>query len=117
MNCLDYLLTYFIINGDNINFISVLCAVLFCIYSTMLIIGSIADPDENLRNRCLKISKYTIFMFTLFLLLALITPSTKRGCAIIIIPKIINNEKIDKNDLIYQNCLEWFNEITKSENK
>jgi hypothetical protein len=112
---MDYLITYITVIADDINIIMFIFMVLFLITSFFTVIGSIADPDENLRKRCSKVSKYTIWAFILSFIIFIITPTTKQWCAITILPKIVKGEKINEEDKIYQLCLEWFNDIKKKD--
>jgi len=90
-----------------------------CAASTIVLIASIVD---NWYHKYKKVYKKIIIPSILAFLLAgtiaTLAPSTKQMCAIYLIPKIANNEKIqnigDKSlTLIEQKFEEWVDDIAK----
>jgi len=65
--------------------------------------------------------KYIIISFCFFLFfvsVANLIPSTKQMCAILIVPKIVNNEKIqnitnDSLNILEEKTKEWLNNLAK----
>ena len=59
------------------------------------------------------IPKTTIGVTLVSFLLLMFTPSTKQMAAIIVVPKIVNNEKVQvAGDRLYGLAVEWMNELT-----
>lgn len=51
--------------------------------------------------------------FPILVILNILVPDTKQMCAVIIIPKIVNNEKIhDIGDKFYNLAIEWMEELS-----
>lgn len=93
---------------------------LFCIGLIIYIImkiGNQYDEDEDLTKVAKALGKYLIiflccFVFTL--MAALFIPTTKQAAAIIVVPKIINNESVKK---LPDNLVELANEWVKTQTK
>jgi len=90
-----------------------------CAASTIVLIASIVDNwYPKYKKVYKKIIIPSILTFLLAGTIATLAPSTKQMCAIYLIPKIANNEKIqnigDKSlTLIEQKFEEWVDDITK----
>jgi len=78
--------------------------------------------DDSDKNHCIFFKKHIIkiFFITLFFsLVTVATPTTKQMCSIYLIPKIVNNERVqnigDKSLTVIENKFEeWLNETIKN---
>ena len=84
------------------------------------IITDLAFGDDNKKSgNCLK---KTIIVWLLLAIPTIIVPSTKEACAIYLLPKIVNNEQIQKIPNNFANLLnakieEWIKETISDEKK
>lgn len=90
---MTHLTMYLMVITNNINLFCGLLTIIFLILSLVTGISSIADPEERIRKDCSKIFKYTNILWSICLIIFILTPTTKQSCAIYILPKIINGEK------------------------
>ncbi len=114
---------YWLLRLDGIRTATESFSVLSGILATLGIILYIAsceamnkdDAEAEIAHKFLKRPMYiisTLFVFFIFLVVAL--PTTKQMAAIIVVPKIVNNEQIQE---IPENLLELCNEWTKDKIK
>lgn len=95
-----------------------------CVFSAMALIIFIitsvitaANKNDEYRRqiKCLKIS---LFIFLSTALSVIFTPNTKQACAMYVIPKIINNEKIQEvGKEFYDLALDWMKEMHPKKSK
>jgi len=105
---------YLILMLDNIKIISIIFSLVFgsvIILSGIFLVNEVLDKDEL--KYMAKVFKYSILGIILCLLSAMFIPNTKQVAAIILIPKIINNEKIQN---IGQNSLDTVDKLMKLSN-
>ena len=90
-------------------------AVIFGILTIVCITGAIitfCDGDEKYSRIWKKFVKYIASFFIIFLSIAVFLPTTKEMAAIMILPKIINNEKVQEiPQRLLDLGLEWLNEL------
>lgn len=101
---------YWLVMLDSINIGSVIMCALFgvCIF---VMIGFMVES-----YKCPTFVKVCTPLFVLFFLVSLATcvflPSTKQMAAIMIVPKIVNNEKVQTmGNKIYDFAVEWMDEL------
>lgn len=85
-----------------------------------IIICSVDKDSKEILPTWKKVAKYFIPMFMLFLAMATFLPTTKEMAALIVLPKIINNEKIQEiPNKVLDLGLEWLDELkpTKQESQ
>ena len=96
-------------------------SVLFIITGVILL-NEAAEFDEDLKKHSIKVSKYIKLIpmigFPILVILIILVPDTKQMCATIIIPKIVNNEKIqDVGDKFYKLAIDWMEELSPTKTK
>ena len=76
---------------------------------TSIVTGAYKDNEHRMHIKGLKIS---LFVFLSAALSEIFTPDTKQACAMYVIPKIINNEKIQEvGREFYDLALDWMKEM------
>lgn len=95
-----------------------------CVFSTIALVifiitcvltASYKDNEHRIQVKGLKIS---LFIFLSTALSVIFTPDTKQTCAMYIIPKIINNEKIQEvGKEFYDLALDWMKEMHPKKSK
>ena len=116
---------YWISILDKLTVVLHLSTFIFLILSGISIVfllneGAIWDDDmKRCSSRipmCVKLIPI-IFLPILVTLLVLV-PDTKQMCAVIIIPKIVNNEKLqDVGDKFYNLAMDWMEELSPAKEK
>jgi len=94
------------------------------IFMSVCIVAIQLDPHAGSgdKNYCIFFKKhiFKIFLLTLFInIITIATPTTKQMCAIYLIPKIVNSERVqnlgDKSLTVIENKFsEWLNETIKN---
>ena len=86
---------------------SAIALIIFII--TCILTASYKDNEHRIQVKGLKIS---LFIFLSTALSVIFTPDTKQTCAMYVIPKIINNEKIQEaGKEFYDLALDWMKEM------
>lgn len=114
---------YWIIKLDSFGNVSFFFAVLTGLATIISIIGLLfslfsEDFKEYLSN-WKRVIKYVVMpIFILFLSVAVFLPTTKEMAAIIVIPKIINNEKVQElPQRLLDLGMEWIDELKPKNNQ
>lgn len=99
-----------------------LCIFFIVVFATMLIVMGIFAVIEDRWEKVKKSFMICAATMTFFIILATFLPSTKEAVAIYILPKIVNNEQIQKlpdNALQLMNTKmeEWIKDMTKEKRK
>ena len=82
------------------------------IIMSLIIIGATLDQDSRKYSNKMLIAP---IIGVLLIIVNVFIPSTKQMCAILIIPKIVNNERIQGNaNKLFQLCEAWLDENLKS---
>ena len=111
---------YWITRLDGIKtFLAVVCV--FSVVSLIIfIISSVltaTNKDDTYRIQ-VKGLKISLFIFLITALSEIFTPCTKQACAMYVIPKIINNEKIQEvGKEFYDLALDWMKEMHPKKSK
>lgn len=85
-------------------------SLVFAILSALASVGAIGMACDS--NRLFWLPFITIGLFFLFVGVLTFVPTTKQAAAIIIVPKIANNEKVqDCGNRIYDLAIEWMEEL------
>lgn len=104
---------YWLTRLDNINHI-LIALLIMSIVATIASATAIctSDKDENAREVARMFNPMFASMW-LFALAVAFTPTTKEMAAILVIPQIANNEKIqeDEHGKLYDLAVEWMNEL------
>lgn len=121
-----YLITRLDTLSSMAEFFSIFGIIFFMILSIVYFILKVGE-DFDTKNEVFKIFNKTlkilIIVLTISLPLFILTPTTKEAAVIYLLPKIVNNEKIQKVpnnflDLLNSKTEEWLEDITKKkENK
>jgi len=92
---------YWILKLDEIH--NLLGFISFFLFMGAILLGCSAfsmwfdgDARKNVYRQCRKGSYISCILFVVFLSLCILIPTTKQACAIYVLPKIINNEKVQK---------------------
>ena len=102
-------MVYWITRLDALKIVLAVCAVACVVIGIVCLIGlmsSAIDEDGEKAKRWGKQSIWPIVLFLVFLLFDAFLPSTKEACAIYLIPKVVNNEEVQK---VPQNALKLLN--------
>lgn len=92
---------------------SAIALIIFII--TCVLTASYKDHDHYIQVKGLKIS---LFIFLSTALSVIFTPNTKQACAMYVIPKIINNERIQEvGKEFYDLALDWMKEMHPKKSK
>ena len=103
---------YWLVILDNIVSGAIALAIMTGISS--IITGIAAGFDELPKW----IPKTTVSVMLASILLLMFTPSTKQMAAIIVVPKIVNNEKVQvAGDRLYDLAVEWMDELRPKRSK
>jgi hypothetical protein len=107
---------YWIIKLDTFSDLGIGFSVVFGITTFICIAATIAcsiDPDlKNVLPTWKKFSKYSIPLFIFFLSMGTFLPTTKEMAVLIVLPKIINNEKVQEiPNKVLDLGLEWLEEL------
>lgn len=111
------------LNGINIflGTIMTLSAIAVFIFMIGMIVTKVDHDDEEygIFKKYLLTSTYIFIPITILFIL---TPTTKEACAIYVVPKIVNNEKVQNiGQEFYDLALDWMKELhpkkVKQENK
>lgn len=97
---------YWLVTLDSIVIVSVAC-IAVGLLASVASIGVALDTDDHWW-----LPKFTIALTVLSSLTATFVPSTKQAAAIIIVPKIVNNEKVQMvGNQLYDLAVEWAREL------
>lgn len=113
-------IVYWISRLDYISCVLHIFAFIFAIIamlSIVFILNEYAIWDDNMEKCSSRIPKSVkllpIILSLIFIVLAVLIPNTKDMCAVIIIPKIVNNEKLqDVGDKFYNLAMDWMEELS-----
>lgn len=101
--------------GGFIVLLSVVIAVLFFIWMFSSIAGSDCgeDDDNNIRARkCIKPMIWLNIALVLVIVAKVFVPTTKEAAAMVVLPKIVNNEKVQQiPDKVLDLGLSWLEEL------
>lgn len=111
------------LNGINIFLGTVMTLSAIALF--IFVIGMIVTKIDHDEEECGIFKKYlliTTYIFTSITILFLFTPTTKEACAMYVVPKIVNNEKVQNiGQEFYDLALDWMKELhpkkVKQENK
>ena len=116
---------YWISRLDTITCILSIMTFVFSIlflFVIVVLLNEMARFDEDMYRysskvpMCIKI--IPIIFLPIFLTLTALVPTTKEMCAVIIIPKIVNNEKLqDVGDKFYNLAMDWMEELSPAKEK
>lgn len=117
---IDSWTVYWISRLDSITVVLHLFAFIFAIFamlSIVFLLNEYAIWDSNMKECSSRIPKIVkllpIIFLPIFVTLVALTPNTKDMCAVIIIPKIVNNEKLqDVGDKFYNLAIDWMEELS-----
>ena len=117
---IDSWTVYWISRLDTITCILSIMTFVFSIlflFVIVVLLNEMARFDEDMYRcsskvpMCIKI--IPIIFLPIFLTLTALVPTTKEMCAVIIIPKIVNNEKLhDVGDKFYNLAMDWMEELS-----
>ena len=97
---------YWLVTLDSVVHVSFVLAILMALASVGAV--GVACNDEGL----FWVPLVTIGMFFLSVAVVTFTPTTKQAAAIIIVPKIVNNEKVQTvGNTLYDLAAEWLDEL------
>ena len=90
--------------------------------SIVFLLNEYAIWDDNMEKTSSRIPRsiklLPIILSLIFIVLAVLIPNTKDMCAVIIIPKIVNNEKLqDVGDKFYNLAMDWMEELSPTKEK
>ena len=116
---------YWISRLDSITGVLYLFAFIFGIFamlSIVFLLNEYAIWDDNMEKTSSRIPRsiklLPIILSLIFIVLAVLIPNTKDMCAVIIIPKIVNNEKLqDVGDKFYNLAMDWMEELSPTKEK
>ena len=91
--------------------ITIVLALITFIFGIMSVAGDVNEEDQKYARKFLK---YLVPIFVLSLLSAVFIPNTKQAATIFLVPKVLNNEKIQD---IGQNGLDLANNLLKLSNE
>ena len=106
---------YLLLMLDNICIVSLILTIVLALITFM--IGGLLvshDLNEDERNCTRKFFKCVILVFILSLLSTVFIPNTQQAATIILVPKVLNNEKVQD---IGQNGLDLANNLLKLSNE
>lgn len=105
---LDSIGCFFAIIGTIITIVSAICLIVALVNKA----ESYTDDDDKTVKKWFLIGIKTAFISSLFWGVAVFVPSTKEMAAILILPKIVNNEKVQKiPDQMLTLANEWMQEL------
>ena len=108
---------YWITICDSIGLYTFILSII-SLFATILIgIGSFADENEDNCKRLRKILPFVVTLFFVCSFTCAVIPHSKQAAAITILPRIINNQNIDKEDRIYKLAVKWLEDLNKKEDK
>lgn len=103
---------YWLLMLDNINS---LCSVIFSLGCVVIVVSLLCFYvlfEETPWNKILKFYKIIIPIYLIAIIIGTFIPSTKQMAAIIVVPKIINNEKIQQlPEQLLNLGIEWLEDI------
>lgn len=91
--------------------ITIVLAFITFIFGVMSVAGDVNEEDQKYARKLLK---YLVPIFVLSLLSAVFIPNTKQAATIFLVPKVLNNEKVQD---IGQNGLDLANNLLKLSNE
>ena len=112
---MDYLLLYFVIKLDAFSDIFTTAAIISGILLAIAMGSSTTlNVNENTRNAALPWARKLGFFFTIFLVIATILPNTKQTVIIYCLPKMVNNEQVQKiPDKLLELTNAWIDETIR----
>lgn len=94
---MDYLLLYFILRLDYISSVGILFAWVTGIFFVAALVIFILNPDDrSARDVAKPWTKRFGISFAIVLFFAVMVPDTKQAAAIYCLPKIVNNDQVQK---------------------
>lgn len=106
---------YWITRLDQFNALTGCASLFIFIIAIVLMIAVFVEAesgnDKNYRI-VLKGFKISLFVLAIFSLIHTFIPATKEACAMYVIPKIVNNEKVENiSKEFYDLALDWMKEL------
>jgi hypothetical protein len=89
----DYFLTYLVLRLDYLSSVTFAIAIAFAIITILLAINQKNEGDFNLNTPWLKAAGV---IFCIFMAFNVIIPTTKQAAIVYCLPKIVNNEQVQK---------------------
>ena len=106
---------YILLMLDNISMAATAASIILGVLSVFALLGvCINNVEENDKKYVLKIVKTICRAFVFCTLVSVFLPNTKQAATIILVPKILNNEKVQD---IGQNGLDLANNLLKLSNE
>lgn len=106
---------YLLLMLDSICVVTAIITIVLAFITFIIGVMSVAnDVNEEDRESARKLLKYLVPVFLLSLLLAVFIPNTKQAATIFLVPKVLNNEKVQD---IGQNGLDLANNLLKLSNE
>ena len=106
---------YLLLMLDNVCVVTaIITIVLALITFTIGVMSVSSDVDEEGQKLARKFLKYLVPIFVLSLLSAVFIPNTNQAATIFLVPKVLNNEKVQD---IGQNSLDLANNLLKLSNE
>lgn len=110
---------YWLTRLDIIGAMATILSILSAIASFLALMSFVADAiDGRTDPYSLRYLKYALPVFLFFGLLCMFTPSTKEMAAILIVPKIVNNQKVQQMpDKLLDLANQWIDQLSPKESK
>ena len=106
---------YLLLMLDSICTVTAITTIILAFVTFVIGVMSVAsDVDEEGHKWARKFLKYLVPIFVLSLLSAIFIPNTKQAATIFLVPKVLNNEKVQD---IGQNGLDLANNLLKLSNE
>lgn len=106
---------YLLLMLDSICAVTTIITIVLAFITFMIGIMSVAGDVNEEDHKCArKLLKYLVPIFVLSLLSAVFIPNTKQAATIFLVPKVLNNEKVQD---IGQNGLDLANNLLKLSNE
>ena len=106
---------YLLLMLDGICIITAIMTIVSALITFIIGVMSVAsDVNEEEQKYARKFLKYLVPIFVLSLLLSVFIPNTKQAATIFLVPKVLNNEKVQD---IGQNGLDLANNLLKLSNE
>lgn len=108
-------LIYWITRLDQFNALTGCASLFIFIIAIVLMIAVFVEAESNNEKSyriVLKGFKISLFVLAIFSLMHTFIPTTKEACAMYVVPKIVNNEKVQNvSKEFYDLALEWMKEL------
>ena len=103
---------YWLVTLDSLIHMGVFLSVVFTL-ATFAMIGLVADT-----GKLVSLPVVTALLAIFFMLVVTFTPTTKQMAAIVVVPKIVNNEKMQvAGDKLYALAVEWMDSLRPNKPK